>query len=112
MKIEDGRFPDVETIVALHDRVLAKHGGQSGVRLAELGAVLCFALAKNHAFLDGNKRIAITAAAAFLGANGHPLTLEPDRWEAIIVGVAAGNTTRDELTAHLAAEMGGDVTIA
>jgi death-on-curing protein len=55
-------------------------------------AALLHSLAKNHAFLDGNKRIAVVATQQFLKLNGYELDLSPDEevFE-FIVGVAAGD---------------------
>jgi death-on-curing protein len=89
--------------LAIHDRQLAEHGGISGVRdeallesalarpqqlhaygdpppdLAELAAALAHGLARNHPFLDGNKRTAAVACETFLELNG--ATLEADDLE-------------------------------
>jgi death-on-curing protein len=87
---------------AIHDAQLREHGGAPGIRdegllelalgrpqhkyayaaradLATLAAAYAFGLAKNHAFVDGNKRTAFMAAYVFLGLNGQDLeTGEPD----------------------------------
>ncbi len=79
--------------LAIHDRQLAEHGGGSGVRdesllesalarpqqryayanpppdLAELAAALAFGLARNHPFVDGNKRTAAVACEVFIVLN-------------------------------------------
>jgi death-on-curing protein len=89
--------------LAIHDRQLAEHGGTSGVRdegllesalarpqqlhaygdpppdLADLAAALAHGLARNHPFLDGNKRTAAVACETFLELNG--ATLEADDLE-------------------------------
>lgn len=128
MRLAEVLFLDVEDVTRIHAEGLARHGGAAGVRdagllasavmaprtgyyatLAELAAVLCYGLAKNHAYLDGNKRVAISATAAFLGANGYPLgRVDTDAWEAIVVGVASGNVSREELAERLAEAMGHD----
>jgi death-on-curing protein len=81
-----------ETVLAMHERLLAEFGGLGGVRddgmldsalarpqhlfaygrpnLFELAAAYAFGLVRNHPFLDGNKRIAFTAAVLFLELNG------------------------------------------
>jgi death-on-curing protein len=90
-------------VLAIHDRQLAEHGGTSGVRdegllesalarpqqlhaygdpppdLADLAAALAHGLARNHPFLDGNKRTAAVACETFLELNG--ATLEADDLE-------------------------------
>lgn len=87
---------------ALHDAQLREHGGSPGIRdegliesalarpqhkfayaeradLATLAAAYAFGLAKNHGFVDGNKRAAFMGAYVFLGLNGQDLeAAEPD----------------------------------
>jgi death-on-curing protein len=87
---------------AIHDAQLREHGGSPGIRdeglpksalarpqhkfayadgpdLATLAAACAFGLAKNHGFIDGNKRAAFMAAYVFLGLNGRDLeAAEPD----------------------------------
>jgi death on curing protein len=83
----------LETVLALHERLLAEFGGSSGVRdqclldsalarpknllaygkpsAAELAASYAFGLIKNHPFVDGNKRIGFATAVLLLEVNGH-----------------------------------------
>ena len=92
------RWLTYEQVIALHARQLRKFGGAAGLRdegmlhsaldrplnkwryeqsaLPELAAAYAFGLAKNHAFVDGNKRVAFMAAYVFLGINGHELELD------------------------------------
>jgi death-on-curing protein len=87
---------------AIHQAQLREHGGTPGVRdegllesalarprhkfayakradVATLAAAYAFGLAKNHGFVDGNKRVAFVAAYVFLGLNGYDLdATEPD----------------------------------
>lgn len=85
-----------ETVLALHERLLAEFGGLGGVRdeglfdsalarpqqllaygkpnLFDLAAAYAFGLVRNHPFLDGNKRIGFTAAVVFLELNGYRFT--------------------------------------
>ena len=87
-------------VFAIHDRQLAEHGGSAGVRdeglldsalarpqqlhaygdpppdLADLAAALAFGLARNHAFVDGNKRTAAVCCETFIELNG--ATLDAD----------------------------------
>ncbi|MDQ3388706.1 MAG: type II toxin-antitoxin system death-on-curing family toxin [Gemmatimonadota bacterium] len=68
-----------------------------GVDLAELAAAYAFGLAKNHGFVDGNKRIAFMAAYSFLRANGARLTApEPEAYGAILA-LAAGELSEEDL---------------
>ena len=94
-------------ILAIHGRLLAEHGGASGLRdesLLEsalaapvnhleydkadvfvLAATYAHALTSNHPFIDGNKRTAFAAAGIFLELNGYRLTAsEPDAVLAVL----------------------------
>lgn len=127
MKFADVLFLDVQDVIGMHDDALIYFGGgmpgirdsgllasavmapQSGyvLSLAEIAATYCFGLAKNHPFIDGNKRAAIAAAGTFLGVNGYPLgSLQTNKWERHVLDVAAGALSRDDLAALFAHEMG------
>ena len=116
----DPIWVDERVALALHDAALIEAGGASGVRdadllrsaldrprnkyaygetdLAALAAAYAFGLAKNHAFIDGNKRTAFLVAAFFLAKNGE--LLDPDEAHAVLVmeGLAAGTVSEAELT--------------
>lgn len=66
-------------------------------------ATLLFGVARNHAFIDGNKRVAVLATLQFLNLNGFDLDLAPpaEAYETI-VGVAAGVVTLEALTTWVA----------
>ena len=64
-------------------------------------ATLCFSLVQGHAFVDGNKRIGHAAMAVFLSLNGYTLDATVDDQERLILGIASGTTTRDELVTWL-----------
>ena len=104
----------------LHDLSIAEHGGATGLRdeglfesalarpqnllayegdadLARLAASYAFGLAKNHAFVDGNKRIAFIAAATFLKINGLRLVAEQAEATLVMLSVASGAFSEDEL---------------
>ena len=68
-----------------------------GTLLPELSAAYAFGLAKNHPFVDGNKRIAFIAMVAFLRKNG--VAFRPDQAQstAIILAVAAGEVSEQSL---------------
>mgnify|MGYP001302909239 CR=1 FL=1 len=92
----DWKWIDKRLLLLLHDESLALHGGASGLRdegllesalarplnllaygepdHADLAAAYAAGLAKNHAFVDGNKRAAFLAVGLFLGLNGYRLT--------------------------------------
>ena len=89
------RWIDKRLLLLLHDESLSMHGGASGMRdaglldsalarplnivaygdpdVADLAAAYGFGLAKNHPFIDGNKRTAFLAVGLFLRLNGHRL---------------------------------------
>jgi death on curing protein len=78
--------------------------------LAMMAGALAFALAKNHPFVDGNKRVAFLAAATFLAMNGAPIPESP-HWELLILGVADSTSGREDLITAFAQAMGGDVDV-
>ena len=92
-------YPSIEESISAHDRPIARFGGSLGLRdraalesalarpqtgyyedLIHEAAALWESLSQNHPFIDGNKRIAITATAAFLRVNGYLLKFE-DQFE-------------------------------
>lgn len=120
-------FPTVADVLEAHAASLAAHGGLDGVRdpgllesavmsprsgyyasLADLAAALLFGIARNHAFLDGNKRTAVVTAFAFLRVNGATIVAPTRETHAIVDGVAAGQITREQLGAYLTLLLGGD----
>lgn len=109
-----------QLILAIHDEQLAEHGGALGVRddglldsalarplnragygepdVAELAALYAIAIARNHPFVDGNKRTAFAALFMFLALNG--MVFEPTEVDAtmVVLRLAAGDMTDDEFT--------------
>jgi len=65
-------------------------GGDAYPSLEEKAAALLHSLARNHALVDGNKRLALAATIAFLGINGTRLTLSNDEAYELVMAVAAG----------------------
>ncbi|MGI8678512.1 MAG: type II toxin-antitoxin system death-on-curing family toxin [Jatrophihabitans sp.] len=59
--------------------------------LAEKAAALSHSIARNHALVDGNKRLALAGLIAFLGVNGQRLTLTNDEAYALIIAIATGD---------------------
>lgn len=80
---------------------------ETGVTLPRLAAALCIGIARNHAFVDGNKRVALLAMYAFLRVNG--LELDAAEMEAAetIESVAAGSLEELALTDWIADHIGG-----
>lgn len=65
--------------------------------LEEKAAALCFSLVCNHPFVDGNKRVGHAAMETFLFLNGYEIAATVDAAEQIILGVASGQISRNEL---------------
>ncbi len=106
-------------VVALHAKAIAEFGGSSGIRdegllesalarprsplvygepsLAALAAAYAFGLAKNHAFVDGNKRIAFAAIDVFLQLNSLELSASDIEATVVMQDLAAGTLGEDEL---------------
>lgn len=64
--------------------------------LEEKAAALLHSLARNHALVDGNKRLALAATIALLGVNGRRLSLTNDEAYELVMSIAAGES--DEIT--------------
>jgi len=116
-----------QLILAIHERILAEHGGSSGVRdeglllsalarpqqlhaygdptpdLASLAATLTFGLARNHPFVDGNKRTAIVGCMTFLAMNGAELTASMEGRYVSILALAEGKLDVDQFGAWIRA---------
>ena len=69
--------------------------------LVVLASAYLFGLAKNHAFIDGNKRIAIVAAGIFLELNGHQIDTSDVHLYNFVLSVAAGEIDEDGATRFL-----------
>ncbi|MBY3220863.1 type II toxin-antitoxin system death-on-curing family toxin [Rhizobium laguerreae] len=67
----------------------------------ELAAAYLFGLARNHAFVDGNKRIAIVAAGVFLLENGYEIETTDANLYAFVLAVAAGEIDEEGATRFL-----------
>ena len=65
-------------------------GRDAYATLEEKAGALLHSLARNHALVDGNKRLALAATIAFLGLNGYRLTLTNDEAYTLIIEVASG----------------------
>lgn len=109
-----------EQAVAIHSSQLRRFGGAPGLRdegllrsaleppvnkwrygeadLTELAAAYAFGLARNHAFVGGNKRIAFMAMVAFLRLNGIRFAPQPAHATAIILALAAREVSEHSLT--------------
>jgi len=65
--------------------------------ICEKAARLCYGIANNHAFVDGNKRTAVHAMEAFLIVNQMPLECSDDEMEQVIIKVADGQMSHEDL---------------
>ena len=105
---------DKTLVLAIHDRQLAEHGGSSGLRderllesalarpeqlfaygdpepdLADLAASLAFGIARNHPFIDGNKRTAFVAYLTFLALNDYAFDATPEDRYLTMLALAEG----------------------
>ena len=115
----------VEIVRDIHREALAAFGGLDGVRdqgllesavaapqasvggespfadIVEIAAAYLFYLCKNHPFMDGNKRAAMTAAIVFLRLNGVAPAKDGAAWEALVLEVAASKLDREQSTVRL-----------
>jgi death on curing protein len=112
-----------DTVLALHEQLIARFGGASGVRepglldsalarpqqlfaygtptLFDLAASYGYGLTKNHAFVDGNKRTAFTAAVLFLELNGWRFDATEADATVRMLALAAGEVSEADLAAWL-----------
>ncbi len=121
------RHLSLTEVIWLHDRLIQTSGGTSGIRdlgqvetavaqpratfdgadlypdLIAKAATLCFGLVRGHGFVDGNKRIGHAAMELFLALNGVSLDADVDDHEQIILTVADGTASRDQLEAWVRA---------
>lgn len=113
------RWLDRAVILAIHDMQLAEHGGGAGVRdsglldsamarpknltaygnpdAAALAAAYGYGIARNHAFIDGNKRTAFVATELFLRLNGWQLSATDADCVLTMLSVAAGDMNEEAL---------------
>lgn len=67
----------------------------------EMAAVYLYHLVRNHAFVDGNKRVAAVAAIVFLALNGYNLEADDEELEQLVLSAARGEMDKDEIAAFL-----------
>ncbi len=103
---QSGGSPGIREMVVIESALaqpFATFGGEDLYpTLAEKAAAMGFSLIKNHAFVDGNKRIGHAAMETFLFMNGYEIDASVDEQEQIVLGVAAGTLHRDEFSAWVA----------
>ena len=116
-------FLTLEDVLALHDELIQRYGGTPGLRDAglleaalampqagfanhyfhefphEMGAAYLFHLARNHAFIDGNKRVALACAILFFKINRVPYSITEEEAFEITNETASGNMDKGAVTA-------------
>ena len=99
------QFLSLDEAIGIHERLIDKFGGRPGLRdrgllesalfrpqtgyyedLARMAAALFESMINNHAFVDGNKRMAFFACDVFLRLNGWKLVVKTDKAHKFIVG--------------------------
>ena len=114
----------MDAVLAMHERQLAEHGGGEGIRdigllesalarphniaayepdadLARLAAAYAFGIARNHPFIDGNKRTALVACRVFIILNGHQLVATPTEKYLTFLNLADGSLSEEDLAEWL-----------
>ena len=123
------RYLTLGEIVDLHRALIETSGGATGIRdlgmlesalaqpratfggadlhptIAAKATALGFSLAMNHPFIDGNKRVAHAAMEVFLVLNGWELVADVDEQERLMLDLAAGQCSREELLAWIEAHI-------
>ena len=117
-----------DEVISIHNRQLSEHGGGVGVRdmgllqsslarpqnafhynqvvaLSKLAACYGFGIAKNHAFIDGNKRTSLVACLTFLLVNGYRLKSTQEENYLIFYDVAQGVITEEQLADWLESKL-------
>lgn len=117
------RWIDRSVLIAVHEMQLAEHGGGAGMRDATLldsalarplnlaaygdpdafalAAAYGYGIARNHAFIDGNKRTAFVAAELFLRLNGWALLIDDANCVLTMLAVATGDINEEEFAAWI-----------
>ncbi len=123
--MKNPRFLDLADILEIHQSRITLYGGTYGIRdlgmlqsalaqpqagmngeflhkdLYEMAAAYLFHIARNHPFLDGNKRTALAVCLVFLDFNGIEIDANLDELESITVDVSAGKATKEDAAAFL-----------
>ena len=119
------RHLSLAQVIELHRMVLEQAGGSPGLRdlgalesavaqprmtfggtdlypsLVEKSAALCFSLVNNHPFVDGNRRVGHAAMETLLILNGFEIVASTDEQEQLVLGLAAGQLSRENLVGWL-----------
>jgi len=122
--LQTPNFVSTSMVLSIHARQIERFGGTSGVRdegllesalaqpqatfggqflhpkISEQAAAYLYHIAMNHPFIDGNKRTAFAVADTFLRLNGWTLNLTDDRAYDLVMQVAQGTMTKEELSSE------------
>jgi death-on-curing protein len=115
------RWVALNVVYAIHDRQISEHGGGRGVRdvgavesalarprnlaaygapdAADLAAAYAFGIARDHGFIDGNKRVAWVTARLFLADNGYRLRFDKVEAVRLVEALAAGQLSQEAVAA-------------
>jgi death-on-curing protein len=122
----DPTFLETTQVLSLHETSLARYGGLPGIRdhgglesavaqaqtayhygqadVIQIAANYLFHIAKNHAFLDGNKRTAAASAITFLWMHGYDLNPRMNvEMEELTLGIADGSASKEDAVAFFRA---------
>jgi death-on-curing protein len=121
----DPVFLTLDEVLALHSDQIRRYGGIGGIRdrgllssalgtpsatfagaflhqsVFEMAAAYLFHIARNHPFVDGNKRTALAASLVFLLMNEVPIQSSEDDLTDLVLGVAEGRITKSEVAVFL-----------
>jgi len=122
--VSEPRWLDIDIVLDFHAEQLSLFGGADGLRdrgllesalarpinkfaygesdLSALAAAYGFGIARNHPFIDGNKRTALASMIVFLGLNRTDLDAPQEAATAIVLALAAGEITGDALARWIA----------
>ncbi len=118
--IEEVEWVEFDVVLAYHKRQISEHGGTEGLRdeglllsalarpqnlnaygedvdIGALAASYAFGIAKNHPFLDGNKRTALVVSVAFLNLNGYDFDVDATQTCTQFLSLAEGTLSEEEL---------------
>lgn len=120
---DEPRWLDINLVLDFHAEQLALFGGPEGIRdlgllesalappvnksgygetdISALAAAYGFGVAKNHPFIDGNKRTALASMIVFLGLNRLDIEASPQELTAVVLSLAAGEISEDLLAQWL-----------
>ena len=123
--MSEPEFLTLDEVLGIHADQIRSYGGATGLRdlellrsaiampettfdgqylhpsIFEMGAAYLFHGARNHPFVDGNKRTALMCALVFLGLNGERTRADPDELYSLVDGVAAGSVDKAEVSVFL-----------